>query len=189
MVEIDNTLVSSEVLEKKFVCDLAACKGACCIEGDAGAPLEDNEVSVLEEIYPAVQPYLRKEGIDAIEKQGKYVKDVDGEFVTPLVNNAECAYAIFEPDGTTKCGIEKAYLDKKINFKKPISCHLYPIRIKSYQRFDAVNYHEWQICQPACDCGNKLNVKVFQFLKEPLVRKYGEEWFNKLVAADNVPPL
>jgi hypothetical protein len=183
MIEIQDTLVSDEVLSKQFVCDLAACKGACCVEGDAGAPLEEEELSILDDIYEDVKPYLRPEGIAAIEKNGKYVIDWDGEPVTPLVNDVECAYATFDPDGTAKCGIEQAHRDGKIDFYKPISCHLYPIRLAKISNFTAVNYNYWKICKPACACGEELNVPVFRFLKEPLKRKFGKDWYDQLCEA------
>ena len=181
MIQIDDKLVSLNVFERKFVCDLSACKGACCVEGDVGAPLEDEEAQKLEEIYEDVKPFLRPEGVEAIEEQGKYTRDdFDEEYVTPLVNNKECAYVTFDHDGTAKCGIEQAYRAGKTNFLKPISCHLYPIRVKEYSQFTAVNYDEWEICKPACECGSQLNVPVYKFLKEPLIRKFGESWFNDL---------
>lgn len=183
MIEIGKTLVSLEVFEKKFVCDLAACKGACCVHGDAGAPVEDHEIGEMEESLEMVRTYMRPEGIAAMEKQGTVVIDDDGDVTTPLVNNAECAYAIFDLDGTAKCAFEQAYRDGKTKFYKPVSCHLYPIRIKTYARFEAVNYDRWDICKPACDCGEKLSVPVFRFVKNALVRKYGEAWFVQAEAA------
>lgn len=183
MIIIEDILISDDILQKKFVCDLNACKGACCVEGDSGAPLEDEETGILDDIYEEVKPYLRKEGIAAIEKQGKYLIDSDGDMVTPLVNKKECAYAVFE-NGTALCGIEKAYLDGKISFKKPISCHLFPIRIKKLSTGEAINYQDLDICKPGCQCGKKLDVPVYKFLKEPLIRKYGEEFFDMLDAAN-----
>ena len=183
MIAIDNTLVSEELLEKKFVCDLNACKGECCIAGDSGAPLEDRETGILDDIYEDVKPYMAADGIEAIEKQGKYLIDFEGDIVTPLVEDKHCAYVYFEND-IAKCAIEKAYYEGKVDFKKPISCHLYPVRINKYKDFEAVNYDKWNICSPACDCGSKLGVKVYQFLKEPLIRKYGEKWFDQLKLYD-----
>ena len=180
MLIVGNVLLSEDIVEKKFVCDLNACKGACCVEGDSGAPLEMEELDILDEIYDKVKPYMRPEGIAAIEEQGKFVMDFDGEYVTPLVEGAECAYVTFDSDGTAKCAIEKAYRAGEVRFPKPISCHLYPIRISKLQELDALNYHRWPICAPACDCGSKLDVRVYKFLKEPLIRKYGKEWFAKV---------
>lgn len=183
MIAIDDKLLSDELFEKKFVCDLAACKGACCVEGESGAPLEDEELPKIREVLDKVLPYLPEAGRKAIEEQGPYVVDDDGEYVTPLVKGAECAFTVFEDDGTAKCGIEQAYRDGKTDWLKPMSCHLYPIRLTKLKDFDALNYHKWQICEPACDCGAKLDVPVFKFLKEPLIRKYDEDFYNKLEEA------
>lgn len=186
MLQIQNTLLSLDLLEKKFVCDLQKCKGACCVKGDSGAPIAKEELPLIEGIYEKVKPFMRKEGIDAIEKQGKHIIDEEGEPVTPLVNGKECAYVVFENNGKTKCAFELAYNAGKTNFKKPISCHLYPVRIAKYNDFDAINFHEWDICKPACECGEKLNVKVFHFVKEALIRKYGKEWFGQLEEAEKM---
>lgn len=183
MIAIEHTLVSDDVLKEAFVCDLGKCKGECCIAGDAGAPLNEDELPILEEIFEKVKPFLRPEGIAAIEEQGKYVKDTDGDDVTPLINGGECAYTVFADDGTVLCGIEKAYLAGAISYKKPISCHLYPIRITGYDGFDAVNYHQWSICSDACKLGSQLKVPVFRFLKEPLIRKYGETYYEQMEEA------
>lgn len=183
MIQVDDKIISFDVFEKKFVCDLSACKGACCVEGDAGAPLTDKELDVLPYIYDEVKPYMRTEGIVEIEKQGFFVVDSDGDNTTPLVNNKECAFVVFDENEMAKCTIEQAYNDGKIDFKKPISCHLFPIRIKEYRDFDAVNYEAINICKPACDCGDQLQVPVYNFLKEPLIRLYGEEWYGKLIEA------
>ncbi|HAD96832.1 MAG TPA: DUF3109 domain-containing protein [Cryomorphaceae bacterium] len=181
MIAIQETLISEDLLEKEFVCNLSACKGACCVEGDAGAPLETAEVRLLEEIYKDVAPYLREEGRQTIEKQGVAIRDpYDGEWVTPLVNGAECAYVIFDEKGVSKCGIEKAWEQGAVNWQKPVSCHLYPIRITRYPSYDAVNYHRWQICSPACDLGKQLEVPVYKFVKDALIRKYGSEWYAEL---------
>jgi hypothetical protein len=179
MIAIGNTLVSEDILEKKFVCDLNACKGECCIAGVSGAPLEQEEVEILEKILPAVRPYMSKGGIKAVEKLGVFVLDEDRELTTPLVNGAECAFVYME-NKIAKCAIEKAYYEGKVSFKKPISCHLYPIRVTHKNGIDQVDYHQWSVCKPACSCGNKLNVRVSRFLKEPLVRKFGEGWYNTL---------
>ncbi|OFY92285.1 MAG: hypothetical protein A3K10_03700 [Bacteroidetes bacterium RIFCSPLOWO2_12_FULL_31_6] len=182
MIQIDNTLISDEVLEKKFVCDLAACKGACCVEGESGAPIEEEEKEILDRLFPKIKPYLRPEGISAIDKQGKYLKDQDGDVVTPLIDGKECAYVVFD-NGVVKCGIEKAYKDGAIDFIKPISCHLFPVRIAKTMYYQTLNYERIKICRPATRCGNKLNVAVYKFLKEPLVRKFGEKWYSILELA------
>ena len=183
MIQIDDKLISEDLFSEEFVCNLAKCKGICCVEGDAGAPLDEDETKILDEIYPKIKSYLRPEGIQAIEEQGTYTLDFEGDLVTPLVNNAECAYVIFDEKGYTKCAIEKAYEDGVIDWQKPISCHLYPIRITEYSNFSAINYHEWDICSDACTLGKELGVKVYQFLKKPLIRKYGEEFYQTLSEA------
>lgn len=180
MIEIDNTLITDDLKSSYFVCDLNRCKGACCVEGDLGAPLEDHELEILETIYPEIAPYLSEEGKKAIEQQGTYIKDHEDEFSTPTINHKECAYAIYDDKGTLKCGIELAFNDDKISFRKPISCHLYPLRITSYQQYDAVNYDRWHICDPACSLGESLKMPLYKFLKIPLIRKYGARWYRKL---------
>lgn len=182
MFQIGSNLVSLEVIEKKFRCDLGKCKGACCIHGDAGAPLEEDELAPLEESFPEVKAYLKKENIEALEKQGLYTIDADGDKVTSLLNGKECAFVVFE-NGIAKCAIEKAFFDGKIKFRKPVSCHLYPIRISKYSTYDAVNFHEWDICKSAIKAGERENLPVFSFLKEPLTRKYGEQWYTELSQA------
>ncbi|MEM8565838.1 MAG: DUF3109 family protein [Bacteroidota bacterium] len=181
MIELEKTILSDDIKEQFFVCNLEKCKGACCVEGDLGAPLEQDELLVLKEIYDTVKPYLSKEGINAIEEQGTYVLDEDGDYSTPTVDGKECAYAVYDDRGILKCGIEQAHLEGKIDFKKPISCHLYPIRTTKYSEFEALNYDRWDICSPACDLGSQLNVPVYKFLKEPLIRKYGKDWYDELI--------
>lgn len=181
MIAINHTLISEDLFEKKFVCDLNVCKGECCVAGDSGAPLDKKELKILDKIYPIVKPYMNNKGISAVEKNGPYVLDEDGDYTTTLVGEREeCAFVVFDENNIAKCAIEQAYLDGKIDWKKPISCHLYPIRITEYKEYDAVNYHHWHICKSACECGKQLNVPVFKFLKEPLIRKYGEDWFKEL---------
>ncbi len=180
MIEYGKAIISGDIRDLFFVCNLEKCKGACCVEGDLGAPLEKEELPILDEIYDSVKPYLAEEGKKAIEEQGRYVWDEDGEYSTPTVGGRECAYAIYDDKGILKCGIERAYRDKKIDFPKPISCHLYPIRINTYDDFDALNYDRWDICSPACEFGAALNVPIYKFLKEPLTRKYGEQWYEGL---------
>ena len=180
MFQLGKTIVSEDVFENEFVCNLNACKGACCVKGEAGAPLEKEEVDVLKEVYPKIKHLLRKEGIKAIEEQGTSIVSDFGELETPLVNGEECAYVTFDEKGITKCGIEEAYNKGIIDFKKPISCHLYPVRIKNYSSFSAVNYHKWDICDDACELGKSLNFPVYKFVKEALIRKFGEKWYNDL---------
>ncbi|MFV0237966.1 MAG: DUF3109 family protein [Flavobacteriales bacterium] len=180
MIYLGKTLVSEDIIEKKFVCNITKCKGICCIEGESGAPLEEKETVILDQIYEIVKPYMTSKGIHAIESQGKHIVDQEGDYVTPLVNKEECAYVSFEKNGITSCAIEKAYNDGKIDWKKPISCHLYPIRITDYSEFSAVNYHRWPICDDACSLGKELQVPVYKFSKESLIRKFGEDWYNEL---------
>lgn len=180
MIVLQHTVVSDDLKDKFFVCNLEKCKGACCVEGDLGAPLEDEELTLLQENYELIKPYLSPEGQLAIAEQGLYIKDWEDDFSTTTIGNRECAYAIYDDNLTLKCGIEQAYLDGKITWRKPISCHLYPIRITKYDGFEALNYDKWQICNAACSFGQDLGVRVYQFLKEPLIRKYGENWYNEL---------
>lgn len=184
LVEIGDKIVSTQIFERKFVCDLNACKGACCVEGDAGAPLTLEEIDILEEDFEAIKPYMRQEGIDAVEKTGVFYMDQDNEAGTTLVNEKECAFVFFDNNGITKCSIEQAHKEGKTDFKKPISCHLYPIRVKEFNDFTALNYDKWDICSPACACGESLNVPVYKFLKEPLIRAFGEEFFDELSIVD-----
>lgn len=180
MFQLGKAIVSEDIIEKDFVCNLSACKGICCVEGDAGAPLDEEEATILKEIYPKVKPFLRKEGIEAIEAQGTHITTSFGDLETPLVNNAECAYVIFDDNKTALCGIEEAYNKGEVDWKKPISCHLYPIRVQDYSEFCAVNYHQWQICDDACTLGAALQVPIYKFVKEALVRKFGEDWYEEL---------
>lgn len=184
MIELDDKLISEEIFSKQFICDLSSCKGACCIEGDAGAPLEKEEKIIIENNLTKITPYMRQIGIDAVTNNGVSYEDFDGEIVTTLVNDKECAFVFFDETNTAKCSIEKAHREGEIDFIKPISCHLYPIRVKKLTYYDALDYNKWDICSPACACGEELNVSVFRFLKEPLERKYGKEFFQKLVLID-----
>ena len=179
MFQLGKTIVSEDIIEKDFVCNLAACKGACCIDGEAGAPLEEEELKILMDVFPKVKPLLRKEGIKAIEEQGLFTSD-EGEYETPLIDGKDCAYVIFDDKKTAKCGIEEAYNKKLIDWRKPISCHLYPIRIMNYSEFDAVNYHKWPICNDACTLGKELQVPVYKFVKDALIRKFGKNWYLEL---------
>lgn len=182
MLQIDNTIVSFEVLNNNFVCDLTKCKGACCVEGDSGAPLTNNEVEILDTLYSKIKPFMRDECIKEVEIQGTWVIDSDGDKVTPLRNGKECVYVYFN-NKIAYCAIEKAFNEKKINWQKPISCHLYPIRISKFEKLEAVNYHKWPICSNAIVKGNKKNIKLFEFLKPPLIQNYGINWYNELKLA------
>jgi hypothetical protein len=151
MIQIDDKLISEDIFSEEFVCNLTKCKGACCVEGDVGAPLDKDELEILDSIFDKIKPYLTQEGIKALEEQGTWTTDPsDGMYVTPMVEDRECAYVTFDEKGITKCGIEKAYEDGAIDWQKPISCHLYPIRITEYSTFSALNYHEWSVCSDAC---------------------------------------
>lgn len=179
MLEIGRTIVSRDILEEKFLCDLMKCKGACCVEGDSGAPVTEEEMKTIQKNFDRIEGYLPGKHRDEILKQGYAVTDLDGDLVTPLVDNRQCAYS-YEEHSILKCGIEKAFLDQKIDFRKPVSCHLFPIRITEYRRFDAVNYQEIDICKPGRECGKSARLPLYVFLKEPLIRKYGEEWYSQL---------
>jgi hypothetical protein len=183
MFQLGKTIVSEEILKNDFVCNLSACKGACCVKGDAGAPLEPQETEILKEIYPKIKTFLRPEGIKAIEEQGTHITTVFGEHETPLVDGNECAYVTFNNQGIALCGIEEAQNKGIIEWKKPVSCHLYPVRVKEYTEFAAVNYNRWDICDPACTLGAELQVPVYKFVKDALIRKFGEDWYAALEAA------
>ncbi|MAO11373.1 MAG: hypothetical protein CMC07_10930 [Flavobacteriaceae bacterium] len=180
MFQLGKAIISEDIIEKEFVCNLSACKGACCIEGEAGAPVTEDETEILKEIYPKVKPFLRPEGIQSIKEQGTYFKTAQGELETPLVNGKECAYVTFTENGTASCGIEDAYNAGEVDFRKPISCHLYPVRIQDYSEFSAINYHRWPICDDACTLGKELQVPIYKFVKDALIRKYGEDWYTEL---------
>ena len=179
MIFIDNTIISEDLLDVMFSCPLEKCKGACCIEGDAGAPLEIEEISSLEDFIDKIKPFMTERGRKVIQENGVFDYDVNGEFVTPLVNDAECAFTNFS-DGIAWCSIEKAKEEGEIDFQKPVSCHLYPVRIKKHKNFVAVNYHKWHICKAALKKGSKQGLPLYKFLKEPLIRMFGLDWYEKL---------
>ena len=182
LLAVGEILVSTDIIEETFVCDLARCKGACCVKGDVGAPLEPEEKEKLAEIYPQVAPYLPKKGRKAIGDQGTHVRDITGSDSTPLVDGKECAFTVFDDKGMASCGIEKAWEDGKTDFQKPISCHLYPIRVHNSRQFEALNYDRWDICAPACIKGELTGIRIYEFLKSPLIRKYGEAFYQELDA-------
>lgn len=186
MLIIQDILVSDDVVQEHFLCNLDACKGACCWEGDLGAPLEQEELRILEDIYDDIKPFLLPEGRSVLEEEGLYVYYEDaGDYGTPLVRNAACAYLTYDNNGIAKCGIEKAWEAGATDFKKPISCHLYPIRVKQNKElgFEALNYDRWDICSAACKSGKKVKVKVYEFVKDALIRKYGDDFYEELAAA------
>lgn len=183
MIDIDDKIVSTDLLKECFVCDLGQCKGICCVEGNAGAPLDMEEVDILEEEFENFRPYMTEAGIKAIEEQGFMVIDCDGDYTTPLVNDAECAYS-YEENGTTFCAIEKAWREGKCNFQKPISCHLYPIRVAQFSNGTVgLNYHRWSVCRSAVECGKRLGIPVYKALKEPIIRRFGEAFYEQLEEA------
>jgi len=179
MIQLADTLISDDVKDESFVCDLQKCKGACCIDGDLGAPLEFDELDHMEEVVPKVKKYLSSESVAILENEGGFLLDEDGEFSTTTVKNKECVFAFYDNQQILKCSIEQAHRDGKTNFIKPISCHLYPIRIGKAGDYTVVNYDKWPICAPACELGKSLKVKVYKFLKAPLIRKFGEKWYRK----------
>lgn len=185
MIIIDNVIVTDEFLNARFCCQLARCKGECCVAGDAGAPLDPEEVGIIEENIEEIKLYMRPEGIEAIEQNDVYDYDDEGNMVTQLVNNEECAFVYFHENGTALCAIEKAYNEGKIDLWKPISCHLYPIRLVEKDGFIYVNYHEWSVCVPAKRHGEKEGIPLYKFLRQPLVRRFGEDWYNRLVEQIN----
>lgn len=186
MIAIDNLLISDEILEEQFVCDLNKCKGACCEDGDAGAPLTNVELDLIVQHFEIIKTYMTPEGLLEVDKQGKYINDESFGWVTPTINAAICAYGYYDEQAVIKCAIESAYLDGKIPWKKPISCHLFPIKTKQSEQdpdIEFVNYEpRADICKAACSLGTKLKVPVYVFIKEAIIRKYGEEVYNTLEA-------
>lgn len=181
MIAIENVLVSDDVVEAKFVCDLSKCKGGCCEDGDAGAPLEKEEKKILDDYFEVIKPYLTREGLQEIKRRGKYLYDREFGWVTPTIDGKICAYGFRDNQGIIKCAIEQAYYDGKLSWKKPISCHLFPIRISKSKEYTMVNYEPREdLCKAACTLGKKLKMPVYEFLKESLVRKFGEEFYKAL---------
>jgi len=184
MLQIEDTVISFDLFDEKFVCDLASCKGECCIEGDEGAPLDENELETIQDLLPVVWDDLTDKAKEVIDRNGFFYIDRAGEPVTSIVNGAECVFTFTDEQGICKCAIEKAFREGKTDFYKPISCHLYPVRLQKYNDFTAVNYDRWGICDCARTLGGSLNVPVYKFLKEPLIRKFGQEWYTQLEIAD-----
>ena len=185
MIQIDDKVISSEIIKNKFCCDIVQCKGMCCVHGSSGAPLTETEAKILDEILLKVTPYMVPAGIEAVRQQGTSITDFDTDLVTPLVDDKECAYVVFE-NGVAICAIEKAWFDKKVDFRKPISCHLYPIRVKEYSTFTALNYDVWDVCAPARKLGEDDGIPVYRFLKDALIRAYGEDFYKQLEEAENL---
>ncbi len=186
MIAIDNVLLSDSIVEEHFVCDLDKCKGGCCVDGDCGAPLTEEETKIIARIYPKIKSSLSPEYIAEIEKQGTHTTDNEYGYVTPTVNGGICVYGITDELGIVKCGIEKAWKEGKVDFRKPISCHLFPIRVTAYPGYEAVNYDPRPtLCKPACKLGKQLKVPVYVFLKEAITRKYGDEFYRALEAVSD----
>lgn len=187
MIQIDDVVISMDIMREKFLCDLDACKGECCIEGDAGAPVEEEEVDKIKEVLPVIWDELSDKAKEIINKQGVVYKDQDGDLVTSIVNGKDCVFTCYDEKGYCYCSIEKAFREGKTDFYKPISCHLYPIRVGDFGEFKALNYHRWNVCKAAVLLGKKKDVPVYKFLKAPLIRKFGEEWYKELeIAAEEL---
>ncbi|MDR1602720.1 MAG: DUF3109 family protein [Tannerella sp.] len=180
MLQIDHTLVSLDLIERCFVCDVAKCRGACCVEGDAGAPLEKDEFDILRSILPAVWDDLAPASQAVIRKQGVAYVDVEGDVVTSIVDGKDCVFTCRDADGICRCAIEKAFRERRIGFLKPLSCHLYPLRVTRYKTFTAVNYNRWKICRTAEIAGEHMQTPLYRFLREPLIRKFGQVWYEQL---------
>lgn len=180
MIQIKDTLISEDIFETCFVCDLGKCKGMCCVEGDAGAPLTHEEYEAIKDVLPKIWDDLSLKARELIEKQGIAYIDDDGELVTSIIKGRECVFTYFDADGVCRCAIDNAFREGKISVQKPISCHLYPIRLRKYDDFTALNYDRWSVCRPALRLGKKTGIKLYQFLKEPLICKFGEEWYQEV---------
>jgi len=183
MLEIGDAIVSLDLLEEFFRCDLSRCKGACCIEGDSGAPLTMDEARIIEEDFNHYRKYLPEDHLREIERTGFSLVDSDGDLVTPLVNNRQCAYSFYDRQGVLRCAIEKSFHDGRTKFIKPVSCHLFPVRITEYDTFKAVNYQQLSICKAGRECGYKTGLPLYVFLKDPLIRQFGEKWYHQLEEA------
>lgn len=184
LVEIDDKIVSTDLFSEKFVCDLSKCKGACCVKGNGGAPLTEKEVELIEDNLEQIKPFMSEKGIQTIKDEGVYYLDEEDAPATKLIDKKECCFVYFDNSNTAKCSIETAYKSGEIDFNKPQSCHLYPIRIKEFTEFTALNYEEWDICAPACNLGQSLKVPVYKFLQEPITRVFGSSFFDELSKID-----
>jgi hypothetical protein len=183
VLQINDTIISLDLFNEHFQCDIATCKGICCVEGDAGAPLSEEEVALMQELLPEIWDDLTPAAQEVINKQGVSYIDEDGEPVTSIINGGECVFTYFDDMGICGCVFERAYNAGRIAWKKPISCHLYPVRLQKYHDFTAVNYHQWSVCNCARQLGQKKGIPVYRFLKEPLIRRFGEEWWEQLDTA------
>jgi len=182
MIQIDDKILSLDILQKHFCCDLPKCLGACCVQGQSGAPLDKDEIPILEDILETITPYLKPEGVKSIQEQGVAIFDSDHDLVTPLIDGKECAYCINE-NGISLCGIEKAWFDKKVDFRKPISCHLYPIRVKNYTSFIGLNYDQWDVCEPARKLGGGISMHIYKYLEDAITRAYGRDFYSQMEEA------
>ncbi len=186
VIQIEDTIVSLDVIEKQFCCDIVACKGVCCVAGDSGAPLETDEILAIEDSLASISLLLTEKSKQILKNTGVAMVDLDGDLVTPLIDNKECVFVFFK-NGIAECAIEKAWEKGDCKIQKPVSCHLYPVRLTRYEKFTAVNFHDWDICKPALKKGNKESLHVYEFAKPALIRKFGEEWYKQLcMAADYV---
>jgi hypothetical protein len=179
MIIHEPALISEDLFEKNFICNLAKCKGACCLEGDQGAPITEAEITAIQENIEQIKPYLTSQSREAIEAKGFWETDPEGDLVTTCLPTGECNFSVYQ-NGILSCGMEQAWKDEKSSFQKPLSCHLYPIRVKHVGEYDALNYHQWDVCKPACQLGNEHKLPVYKFLKDALVRKFGEPWYKEL---------
>lgn len=182
MILLENTLISEDILDKEFICNLASCKGKCCIEGDSGAPLDAIEIEYLQKNLSGIIPYLDPESTQFLAQKGSIEQDKDGDWVTTCLPDGKCVFGVYDAQGMLHCGIEKAWQDGKSDFQKPISCHLYPIRLKALGEYTALNYHRWDICKAACQLGKEHQTPVYKFLKNALIRKFGDAWYTELCA-------
>lgn len=183
MIQIQDTLISDDLFEVHFVCDLCKCKGQCCVDGESGAPITREEFTEINEILPAIWNDLTPKAQELIKQQGIAYTDSDGELVTSIIQGEECVFASFDANGVCKCTIDSAFREGRIAVQKPVSCHLYPVRLHNYADFTAVNYHRWSVCQPARKLGRKEGVPLYQFLREPLIRRFGESWYREVCEA------
>ncbi len=180
MVQIQHTILSDDIFEEQFVCDLCKCKGQCCVDGESGAPITHEERKLIESILPEIWNDLTQDAREVIDAQGISYVDYDDEMVTSLVDGRECVFAYYDKSGICKCAIDTAYREGRTAVQKPISCHLYPIRLNEYDEFTAVNYHRWSVCRPAVEMGRLEGVSLYRFLREPLIRKFGKEWYEEV---------
>jgi len=180
MIQVQDTLISDDLFEVQFICDLCKCKGQCCVDGESGAPITQEEFTAINEILPEIWDDLSPKAQELIKEQGIAYTDTDGELVTSIINGEECVFTKFDENGICKCTIDSAYREGRTSVQKPISYHLYPVRLQNYADFTAVNYHRWSICQPALKLGRRESLPLYKFLREPLIRRFGESWYEEV---------